>query len=206
MTNYNIELLPCEWEEIGHLVSDYVIANNIVVESYWEDHVLESRHYKIVSDGNIAGYFAINNGSEIWLFNVSPKYAGMSQELFFRVKKHENVTCARVKTGDEFFLSHCIDDFSRIEKDGIKLVSQSVEVKKGTIYEGIKNNIERERNYTITYDTWTVEEVVDKIYDEFAVRDWEGKILQLREAQYTQNNLPPRRKIKSIIEKSMQEV
>jgi len=33
------------------------------------------------------------------------------------VKKYEQVTSAIVATGDEFFLSHCFDSFTRIEKE-----------------------------------------------------------------------------------------
>ena len=64
----------------------------------------------------------------------------------------------------------------------------------------------RDKNYLIEYGTYSINEIVDKIYDEFEIRDWEGRILQLGESQYTQNNLPPREKIKEIILKSMRKV
>lgn len=97
-------------------------------------------------------------------------------------------------------------DFSRIEKDGIKLESQSISVEKGTTFESLSGDISRDKNYLIEYNTWTVDDVVDKIYEEFEIRDWEGRILQLGKNSYTQNNLPPRDKIKNIILKSMNKV
>lgn len=97
-------------------------------------------------------------------------------------------------------------DYSRLLKDGIRLDSQVTKVDKGTQFELVSNNIMREQSYAIQYSTWSVEEVVDKIYDEFAIRDWEGKILKLGENQYTQNNLPPRKIIEDIILKSMDNV
>ena len=48
-----------------------------------------------------------------------------------------------------------------------------------------------------------MDELLDKICDEFAIRDWEGKVLKLGENEYTQNNLPPRKRIEEIIRKSM---
>lgn len=51
-----------------------------------------------------------------------------------------------------------------------------------------------------------MDELLDKIYDEFAIRDWEGKVLKLGENEYTQNNLPPRKRIEEIIRKSMKQV
>lgn len=111
-----IRFSPCEWNDIQQKVSDYLIQNRIVVDSFWEEHVLESNHYKMTYSDEIVGYFAIHKGSTITLFHVFCQYANQAQELFARVKKYESVTNAMVATGDEFFLSHCIDNFARIEK------------------------------------------------------------------------------------------
>lgn len=97
-------------------------------------------------------------------------------------------------------------DFSRLEKEGIKLESQVINIEKGTVFESVIGNEVHERNYVIQNNTWTIEEVLDKIYDEFEMRDWEGRVLKLGKSEYTQNNLPPREKIKNIIEKSMRNV
>lgn len=97
-------------------------------------------------------------------------------------------------------------NYSRIEKEGIKLDSQVIQAVKETSYGSIYDAETRSQNYLIEYNTWTVEEIVDKIYDEFESRDWEGKILQLGEEEYLQNSLPPRDKIKNIILKSMEKV
>lgn len=97
-------------------------------------------------------------------------------------------------------------DFSRIEKEGIKLESQVINIEKGTTFESVTGNEFHERNYVIENITWTIDEILDKIYDEFEMRDWEGRVLKLGENEYTPNNLPPRKKIKEIIEKSMQNV
>ena len=116
MTACEVKFVCCEWEEIRPYVAEYIAANRITVESYWEGHVLESSHYKMVCQNNLAGYFSIHKSSTIWLFNVFPLYANKAQELFGRVKQYENVTSAMVATGDEFLMSHCLDNFVRIEK------------------------------------------------------------------------------------------
>ena len=97
-------------------------------------------------------------------------------------------------------------NYSRIEKEGIKLDSQVIETEKGTSYESIGGGVIRDKNYLIEYNTCTVQEIVDRIYEEFEIRDWEGRVLQLGEEKYTQNNLPPKEKIKEIIRKSMDKV
>ena len=113
-------------------------------------------------------------------------------------------------TKDEIEIEHDkekkVYNFSRIEQEGIRLDSQVTQSEKGTSYESISGGEVREKNYLIDYGTWSIDEVVNRIYEEFEIRDWEGKILKLGEEQYTQNNLPPQEKIRNIITKSMQNV
>lgn len=94
-------------------------------------------------------------------------------------------------------------NFSRIEKEGIRLESQVDKVQRDTTFESLSGGTVRDKNYLIEYETWSVDDIVDKIYDEFEMRDWEGRVLQLGEDKYTKNNLPPISKIKEIILNSM---
>jgi len=94
-------------------------------------------------------------------------------------------------------------DFSRLMSEGIAIESQSVDVKKGTTYENALGGEIYEHNYSIRNITWTIDEVVDKIYEEFEQREWEGKTLKLGDDEYTKNSLPPRHIIEYIIRLSM---
>lgn len=94
-------------------------------------------------------------------------------------------------------------NFSRIEKEGITLESQVIEAEQRTAYSSILSSEEREKKYLIEYATYTVDEIVDTIYENFENRDWEGKVLQLGKEKYTQNSLPPRKKVEDIIYASM---
>ena len=94
-------------------------------------------------------------------------------------------------------------DFSRLMAEGIALESQSVEVESGTTYETAVGGGTRERNYAIRRATWTIDQVVDKLFEEFEQREWEGKTLRLGEEEYTQNALPPRQVIEDIVRLSM---
>jgi len=107
---------PCKWEELRWHIEAYIISNKITVDTFWESNVLESNHYKMTACDEIIGFFAIHKNSTITLFNVFAPYANQSQEIFARVKKYESVTSAMLPTGDEFFLSHCLDNFAKIEK------------------------------------------------------------------------------------------
>ena len=97
-------------------------------------------------------------------------------------------------------------NYSRIQKEGIKIESQVEEAEKETVFETVGGSSVREKNYAIEYQTYSVEDILDKIYEEFQIRDWEGKILKLGKQEYTQNNLPSRKIIKDIIIKSIRKV
>lgn len=130
MESQQYDICLCQWEDINEMVVDYLKKNQIVVESFWEEHILTSKHYKIMSQKNVAGYFSVYGGSTIMLFNVFSQYGNLSQELFAKVKKYENITKAMVATGDELFLSHCIDNFSHIEKQAYFSIYTDKEIPK----------------------------------------------------------------------------
>ncbi|HPS31274.1 MAG TPA: DEAD/DEAH box helicase family protein [bacterium] len=98
-------------------------------------------------------------------------------------------------------------DFSKMEKNGIRLVSQVlVSGDKETSFVSISDSHTQTKKYKIVAESCSVDEVVDHILIEFKNRDWEGKVLKLGEDQYTQNNLPPYDRIKQIILNSMRSV
>ena len=99
-----------------------------------------------------------------------------------------------------------IFDYSRMQKEGIRLESQVLKYNKVVEFTDILENKIIEKQFEINEETYTVDEVVDKIYDEFQLREWEGIILKLGSERYTKNNLPPRNEIKKIILKSMNKV
>ena len=96
-------------------------------------------------------------------------------------------------------------NYTKSWEEGIKLKSQILQSKKETEYENLLTGKGRNIEYNIKLRTKTVNEVLDKIYHEFRLRDWETKILGLGDdVVYSKENLPPRDKIESIIRKSMQ--
>jgi hypothetical protein len=112
----NIEIVKCDFEEIKQYVSNYYKDNKIIVDSFWEGHIRDSKYYKISVSNNIAGYFSIYKETVLVLFNVFEKYRNISQELFSIAKKYESVREALIPTGDEFFISHALDNYVKIEK------------------------------------------------------------------------------------------
>ena len=95
-------------------------------------------------------------------------------------------------------------NYTKSWEDGIKLKSQILSSKKETEYENLLTGKNRNIEYNIKLRTKTVDEILDKIFHEFMIRDWETKILGLgNNVVYSKENLPPRDKIEAIIRKSM---
>ena len=46
-------------------------------------------------------------------------------------------------------------------------------------------------NTLIQYNTYTIDEIVNKIFSELKLREWEGNILKLPTGKYSKENLPP---------------
>ena len=112
----SIRVKKCDYKYLQTVISAYYKDNNIIVDSFWETHVRESRFYKMDYNGTIAGYFAIHNETVLTLFNVLDNYRNVSQELFSIAKKYESVKEALIPTGDEFFISLAFDNYAKIEK------------------------------------------------------------------------------------------
>ena len=89
-------------------------------------------------------------------------------------------------------------------KGYIELIAQVEEAEKTTEYTDLSGK-SRSKNTLVDYNTYTVDEITNKIFDEFKTREWEGQILKLPEGSYTlKEDLPPKNEIKKIILKSME--
>jgi GNAT superfamily N-acetyltransferase len=132
----NIIFQNCMFEDIKEKVQKYYIENRIIVDSFWEDHVLESNHYKIVSEGITVGFFAIHHKQLLTLFNLDIEYVHYAQKLFQKVKHYEEVFEAFIPTGDELFLSLALDNFTKLEKQAYFSLDSQREIDSSKIKQG----------------------------------------------------------------------
>lgn len=96
--------------------------------------------------------------------------------------------------------------FESLMQNGIPLESQSIIVKKDTDFEEVSDFKLRSKEYIIEYETFSVDVIVDKIFDELSVRFAEGKILNMDVEQYSKENSPKREVIENLILMSMTKV
>lgn len=97
---------------------------------------------------------------------------------------------------------HSVFDYT---KGYITLVAQTTQSEKETEYTDFSGDI-KSKNTLINYNTYTVNEITNKIYNELSIREWEGKILKLPTGQYSKDNLPSKEEIQKVIRNSMERV
>ena len=90
-------------------------------------------------------------------------------------------------------------------KGFIELQSQVTESEKESEYTDFSGEISSKKTL-IHYNTYTIDEVVNKIHNELKIRNWEGKILKLPTGNYSKEALPPKVEITKIIRNSMDKV
>ena len=87
-------------------------------------------------------------------------------------------------------------------KDFIELEAQSENNTIQTNYIDLKNGA-RLKETKVTYNTWSINDVVNQLLNELRIRDWEGTILKLDHEIYDKENLPTREIIYKLISDSM---
>lgn len=114
--NIRFTLVPLA--EIEGDIHRYLTSLPSTIESFTEDHIVQANLYRIVVEERYAGFTAVHGGSLITQFFLFPAFRREAQEIYRRVKKLENVQAALVTTCDEFFLSHALDEYRLLAKQG----------------------------------------------------------------------------------------
>ncbi|EFO80348.1 GCN5-related N-acetyltransferase [Oscillochloris trichoides DG-6] len=86
------------------------------VDSFLEEHILESNHYRIEVNGVKAGFCAIHAETLITQFGLDLPYRRYGRTIFYGVRHLENVHAAFVPTCDELFLAHALDDSRQVDR------------------------------------------------------------------------------------------
>lgn len=128
-----MNFIKCTFSEIQEFVNEYQVLLSSPMDSFLEDHVIESEHFLITIDENKIGYFSIHNKTLLTQFYINKDHRYLSQEIFFKVKKMQNICYAFASTGDEFFLSHALDDYKSIEKQAYFFKDSGVLIEKEKI-------------------------------------------------------------------------
>jgi GNAT superfamily N-acetyltransferase len=107
----DIRFTRVEFPEIRDAVREHLEALPRPIDSFLEDHILDSSHYRTEIDGATAGFASVHKGTLITQFCLREPFKRYGQPVFQRLRRLETVREAFVPTCDEFFLSHALDDY-----------------------------------------------------------------------------------------------
>ena len=107
---------PVAFAEIREATRQHLRMLPSAIDSFLEDHILASNHYRIVVAGETAGFASIHEERLITQFALAEPYRRCGQELFAELRRMEQVRAAFVPTCDEFFLAHALDDYRQLAK------------------------------------------------------------------------------------------
>ncbi len=112
----NTQFVPIAFAEIHAEVQQHLASLPARIDSFLEEHILASQHYRILLNGQAAGFAAIHNGQLITQFALAMPYKPHGQPVFQQLRKLERVQEAFVPTCDEFFLAHALDEYRQLAK------------------------------------------------------------------------------------------
>jgi GNAT superfamily N-acetyltransferase len=107
---------PVAFAEVREATRQHFRALPSAIDSFLEDHILASNHYRIVVAGETAGFASIHEERLITQFALAEPYRRCGQALFGELRRMEQVRSAFVPTCDEFFLAHALDDYRQLAK------------------------------------------------------------------------------------------
>jgi GNAT superfamily N-acetyltransferase len=107
---------PVAFAEVREATRQHLRALPSAIDSFLEDHILASNHYRIVVAGETAGFASIHEERLITQFALAEPYRRCGQALFGELRRMEQVRSAFVPTCDEFFLAHALDDYRQLAK------------------------------------------------------------------------------------------
>jgi len=107
---------PAAFAEIREAARRHLHALPSAIESFLEDHILASNHYRIVVEGETAGFASIHEERLITQFALGEPYRRCGQTLFGELRRMEQVRSAFVPTCDEFFLAYALDEYRQLAK------------------------------------------------------------------------------------------
>src|SRR5215207_3884056 len=107
---------PVAFAEIREVTRQHLRMLPSAIDSFLEDHILASNHYRIVVADETAGFASIHEERLITQFALAETYRQCGQTLFGELRRMEQVRSVFVPTCDEFFLAHALDEYRQLAK------------------------------------------------------------------------------------------
>ncbi|MBP8251838.1 MAG: hypothetical protein KAX40_05705 [Herpetosiphon sp.] len=111
-----ITFTQTELISIQHDVSAHLSVLPSAVDSFMEEHIFDSAHYRIMLDGEYAGFTSVHKANLLTQFVLFPQFRQHGQAIFAQAKRLDHVQAAFVPTCDELYLAHALDHYKQMHK------------------------------------------------------------------------------------------
>jgi len=95
-------------------IKSYYKKHNYIIDSYYEDHILEAEHYSITNTGLKVGIISIFKTETIVHFSILDKYMELHNELFNYAVSLIKPKDVYVSTENALLLCNALDHYSNI--------------------------------------------------------------------------------------------
>jgi len=109
------EITQTKQVSIVGLLTEYANSLSSPIDSFLEDHILNSEFFSLKINGKEVGYFAIFKSNLLTQFFLRKESWSYSQTLFKSVLDKYHIKSAYVPTSDELFLSLSLDNHKKVE-------------------------------------------------------------------------------------------
>ena len=111
-----ITIKKTTFENMHSLFDEYIQTISGINDDFWEEHILGSQIYCVQSDGCIIGITGIHNNENLTFFYIPNSRMRLAQQAFSVVLNTLKPKYAFVATNDELFLSLCMDNHVKVDK------------------------------------------------------------------------------------------
>lgn len=118
----------CKYSELESFDA-YLASLSSPIDSFLEEHILESQFYRIVAEGREIGFFAAHHGSLLTQFHLVAGENRYGQEVLADILGQNQLRMAFVPTCDEFFLSHELDKYVNLKKQALFFIDSKQPIK-----------------------------------------------------------------------------
>ena len=154
----------CNQSDVEQLISEYVNKLSSPIDSFLEDHIIQSKFYTIGYNTEVIGYYAIHKDQCLTQFYIDLPYYHVSQKVFKNVLENHPIQSIMVPTCDELFLSMVLDHDYKIEKQAYFFQDNKMEIPREKLY---KNG---EFRVAVQSDAQKIKEVCQDFIDELEER------------------------------------
>ena len=117
------------FEDNKSCIKSNLILYNNPIDSYYEDHIIESCHYLIRIDNVIAGYVSVFENGMVTQFSLRDEYLSMESEIFNAAKSELALKTIYVSTCDNTLLRMALENQKTFEvQDYVFHFQKAVEV------------------------------------------------------------------------------